>query len=162
VANKQGLYKKPSRTPRSYYRRKRHIWLVTLVHLTERLDLFFFQVSWGGLIPRPLGTSATNWPIIPAPDMIYNECGTVGGIRIGKGNRSTRRKPLPVPLSPQQIPYDLTWARTRLGLTLLLMIEKGRSLVGTRRWLMSTIKWHYILPLKILERNRPSRWRSLE
>jgi hypothetical protein len=34
-------------------------------------------------------------------------------MRIGKGNRSTRRKPAPVPLYPPQIPHDLTWARIR-------------------------------------------------
>jgi hypothetical protein len=25
-------------------------------------------VSWGGVRPSPLGTSATVWPIVPAPD----------------------------------------------------------------------------------------------
>jgi hypothetical protein len=34
-------------------------------------------------------------------------------MRIGRGNRSTQRKPAPVPLCPPQIPHDLTWARTR-------------------------------------------------
>jgi hypothetical protein len=30
---------------------------------------FFFLVSWGrGMRVWPLGTSATNWPVIPAPD----------------------------------------------------------------------------------------------
>jgi hypothetical protein len=33
-----------------------------------------------------LGTSATNWPTVPAPD---DKCGEVGGIRIGRGNLST-------------------------------------------------------------------------
>jgi hypothetical protein len=28
----------------------------------------FFLVSWGGVRLSPLGTSATNWPIVPAPD----------------------------------------------------------------------------------------------
>jgi hypothetical protein len=28
------------------------------------------------------------------------------------GNRSTRRKPAPVPLCPPQMPHDLTWTRT--------------------------------------------------
>jgi hypothetical protein len=28
----------------------------------------FFLVSWGGVRLSPLGTSATNWPILPAPD----------------------------------------------------------------------------------------------
>jgi hypothetical protein len=45
--------------------------------------------------------------------MIDDECGAVGGMRIGRENRSTRRKPAPVPLCPPQIPHDLTWARTR-------------------------------------------------
>jgi hypothetical protein len=34
-------------------------------------------------------------------------------MRNGRGNRSTRRNPAPVPLCPPQIPHDLTWARTR-------------------------------------------------
>jgi hypothetical protein len=34
-------------------------------------------------------------------------------MRIGRGNRSTVRKPAPVPLCPPQIPHDLTWVRTR-------------------------------------------------
>jgi hypothetical protein len=62
----------------------------------------------------PLGTSAINWPIVPAPDD-NDECGAVGGMRIGRGNRSTRKKPAPVPLYPPQILHDLTWVRTRTG-----------------------------------------------
>jgi hypothetical protein len=27
-----------------------------------------FLVSWGGVRLSPLGTSAINWPIVPAPD----------------------------------------------------------------------------------------------
>jgi hypothetical protein len=69
---------------------------------------FSFLVSWGGIRLSPLGTSATN-----QPRMVDDECGPVGGMRIGSGNRSTRSKPAPVPLCPPQIPYDLTWARTR-------------------------------------------------
>jgi hypothetical protein len=34
-------------------------------------------------------------------------------MKIGRGNRSTRRKPAPAPLSPPQIPFDQTRARTR-------------------------------------------------
>jgi hypothetical protein len=44
----------------------------------------------------PLGTSATEWPIVPAPG--YYDDGEFGGMKIGKGNRSTRRKPTPAPL----------------------------------------------------------------
>jgi hypothetical protein len=42
-----------------------------------------------------------------------DECELVGGMRIDGGNRSSRIKPVPVPLCPPQIPHDLTWARTR-------------------------------------------------
>jgi hypothetical protein len=34
-------------------------------------------------------------------------------MRIGRGNRNTRRKLTPVPLCPPQIPHDRTRARTR-------------------------------------------------
>jgi hypothetical protein len=44
--------------------------------------------------------------------MDYDECGAVGGM-LSRGNRSTRRKPAPLPLYPPQIPHDLTRARTR-------------------------------------------------
>jgi hypothetical protein len=48
------------------------------------------------------------------PRMIDDyDYGAVGGMRIDRGNRSTRRKPAPVPLCPPQIPHDLTWDRTR-------------------------------------------------
>jgi hypothetical protein len=43
----------------------------------------------------------------------YDECEAVGGMRIGRENRSTRRKPAPVSLCPPQIPHDLTRAPTR-------------------------------------------------
>jgi hypothetical protein len=56
----------------------------------------------------PLGTAATSRPIVPAPGN-YDD-GEIGGMMIGKGNRSTRRKPAPVPLCPPQTPHA---ARTR-------------------------------------------------
>jgi hypothetical protein len=49
------------------------------------------------------------WPLtglLYQPWTIYDERGAVVGMRIGRGNRSTRRTPTP-------IPHDLTWARTR-------------------------------------------------
>jgi hypothetical protein len=39
--------------------------------------------------------------------MIDDDYGAVGGMRIGRGNQSTRRKPAPVPLCAPQIPHDL-------------------------------------------------------
>jgi hypothetical protein len=41
------------------------------------------------------------------------DCGSIGGMKIDRGNWNTRTKPAPVPLCPPQIPYDLTQARTR-------------------------------------------------
>jgi hypothetical protein len=70
-------------------------------------------VSLGGVRLSPLGTSATVG-LLYQPRMIdVDDYGAVGGMRIGRGNRSTRRKPAPVPPCPPQIPHDLTWDRTR-------------------------------------------------
>jgi hypothetical protein len=74
---------------------------------------FFFLVSWGGVRLGPLGTAATTG-LLYQPQMIDDGgCRAIGGMKIGRGNRSARRKPAPVLLCPQQIPHDLTWARTR-------------------------------------------------
>jgi hypothetical protein len=54
----------------------------------------------------PLGTSATEWPIVPAPGD-YDD-GEFGAMKIGRGNRSTRRKPAPAQICPPQIPLDQT------------------------------------------------------
>jgi hypothetical protein len=53
-----------------------------------------------------LDTSATDWPIVPAPGDYEN--GELGEMMTGKGNRNTLRKPTPVPLRPPQLPHDLT------------------------------------------------------
>jgi hypothetical protein len=62
---------------------------------------FLIGIVGGGVQLAPLGTAATNWPIVPAS----GDCddGEIGGI-IGRGNRSTRRKPTPAPLCPLQTP----------------------------------------------------------
>jgi hypothetical protein len=57
----------------------------------------------GGVQLGPIGTTATNTPIVPAPD--YYDGGKFGGIMIGKGNRSTRRKHVPVLLCPPHTPH---------------------------------------------------------
>jgi hypothetical protein len=58
------------------------------VHLIL-LHSLVFLFSWCGVRLSPLGTSATNWRIVPSPD--DDECGVVGGMRIGRGNRSTQK-----------------------------------------------------------------------
>jgi hypothetical protein len=51
--------------------------------------------------------SGHQWPIVPAPRDY--DAGEIGGM-IGRGNRSTRSTPAPVPLCPPQTPHA---ARTR-------------------------------------------------
>jgi hypothetical protein len=63
----------------------------------------------GGVQLGPLGTVATNRPIVLAPGD-YDD-GEIGGM-IGRGNQSTRRKPGPVPLCPPQTPHA-TQTRTQ-------------------------------------------------
>jgi hypothetical protein len=58
----------------------------------------------------PFGTAATYRHIVPAPGD-YDD-GEIGGMKIGRGNRSTRRKPVPMPLCLPQIPHA-TRTRTR-------------------------------------------------
>jgi hypothetical protein len=51
------------------------------------------------------------WPLFSVlyqPRMMRDRHGVVGGMRIYRGNRSTRRKPTLVPLCAPQIPHDLT------------------------------------------------------
>jgi hypothetical protein len=66
--------------------------------LTIPVSIFFFNLC-GGI----LGTAATTG----LPRMIGDgDCREIGGMKIGRGNRSTRRKPAPAPLCPPQIPHD--------------------------------------------------------
>jgi hypothetical protein len=44
-----------------------------------------------------------------------NDCGAIGGMRIGRGNQNTRRRPAPVPFCPPQIPDDLDSKSGRRG-----------------------------------------------
>jgi hypothetical protein len=60
-----------------------------------------------------LGSAATTGLLYQPKMMDDGDCGAVGGMKIGRGNRSTRREPAPAPLCPPQIPHELTWARTR-------------------------------------------------
>jgi hypothetical protein len=63
--------------------------------------VFFFNLCVG-----TLGAAAATG-LMYQPRMIgKGDCGEIGGMKIGKGNRSTRRKPSPPPLCPPQIPRD--------------------------------------------------------
>jgi hypothetical protein len=76
--------------------------------LHEILNSVFFKKNYigilrGGVKLGPLGTAATNRPIVPVTGD-YDDA-EIGGM-IGRENRSTRRKPAPAPLCPSQIPHD--------------------------------------------------------
>jgi hypothetical protein len=73
---------------------------------TDNIVKYFYLIVTvgGGVLLGPLGTAATIRPIVPALDD-YDD-GEIGGM-FGRGNRSTRRKPAPVPLYPPQTPHML-------------------------------------------------------
>jgi hypothetical protein len=74
-------------------------------------SFFLIRLVGSGVQLGPLGTAATDWPIVTYPGDYDEE--EFGGIKIGKGNRSTRREPATAPLCPPQIPLDQTRIRTR-------------------------------------------------
>jgi hypothetical protein len=82
--------------------------------------------SWGG-VRRPLTD------LLHQPQMIGNDCGSIGGLRIDRGNPSTRRQPAPVPFCP---PHDLTWARTRPA---AVKTRRQTILVMTQPELLTTL-----------------------
>jgi hypothetical protein len=63
--------------------------------------VFFFNLCGG-----TLGTAATTGLLYQTRMVGDGDCGETSGMKIGRGNRSTRRKPAPASLCPPQIPYD--------------------------------------------------------
>jgi hypothetical protein len=63
----------------------------------------FIIILSGG---ETLGTAATTG-LLYQPQVIGDgDCGEIGGMKIDRGKRSTRKKPAPAPLCPPQIPHD--------------------------------------------------------
>jgi hypothetical protein len=77
--------------------------------------LFFIIIIiiLSGVRLSPLGTAVTIGLLYQTHMTDDGDCGAIGGIMIGRGNRSTRNNPATVPLCPPQIPHDLNRARTR-------------------------------------------------
>jgi hypothetical protein len=76
---------------------------------------YFIIISFiilNGVGLSPLGTAVTIGLLYQPQVIDDGDCGAIGGIKIGRGNRSTRRKSAPMTLCPPQTPHDLTWART--------------------------------------------------
>jgi hypothetical protein len=78
----------------------------------NRINLWevkFFSLmgsNWVHLVLRPL------FSLLHQPKK-KDDCGAIGGMRIGRGNRCTRRNPFPMPLCPPQILHELTLTLTR-------------------------------------------------
>jgi hypothetical protein len=112
------------------------------------LTLFYFFYYWWG------GTYVTRycghfWPIVQPQMIDEGYCGANGGMKIGRGNRSTRRKPAPAPFCPPQIPLDQTRARTRaaaVGSQRLTAWAMARPKV-----LLSLRKWYSQLGIFVVE-----------
>jgi hypothetical protein len=78
--------------------------LQNMVRKIQTKEFILIGIVGGGVQFGPIDIAATNRPIVPAPGD-YDE-GEIGGKLIGRGNRSTRSKPVPVPLCPPQIPHS--------------------------------------------------------
>jgi hypothetical protein len=91
-----------------------HLNLVWLNWFMRTYFVFLFWPTfflWGGTyVTRYCGHF---WPIVQPQMIDGGDCGVIGGMKIGRGNRSTLRKPAPAPLCPPRIPLDQTRARTR-------------------------------------------------
>jgi hypothetical protein len=67
---------------------------------------YYYYYYYYYLCSGTLGTVATTGILYQLQMIDDGDCGEIGGIKIGRGNRSTRSKPAPVPLCPPQIPHD--------------------------------------------------------
>jgi hypothetical protein len=64
--------------------------------------VYFFYYWWGGT--KSIGTAATSGLLYKPQIIEEGDCGAIGRMKIGRGNRSTRRKPAPAPLFAPQNP----------------------------------------------------------
>jgi hypothetical protein len=72
-------------------------------YISKLLLLLFIILS--GERPSPLGTMATTGLLYQPQVIDDGDCGEIGGMKIGRGNRSTLRKSTPAPLCPPQIQH---------------------------------------------------------
>jgi hypothetical protein len=62
--------------------------------------MWFLQLcptTTSGAGPSPPGTAATSGQLYKPQMIDEGDCGAIGGMKIGRGNRSTQRKPAPAP-----------------------------------------------------------------
>jgi hypothetical protein len=71
------------------------------------VNIFFYYYhysKWGET--ESLGTAATTGLLYQTQMIGDGDCGEISGMKIGRGSRSTRRKPAPELLCSPQIPHD--------------------------------------------------------
>jgi hypothetical protein len=85
---------------------RRSKWAYTRRYTALSLSLL---ILCGGMRLSALGKSVNNCPFVPASD----EYEALGGMRIGRGNRSILRKFSKMPLCPPQIQLGLAWGWNR-------------------------------------------------
>jgi hypothetical protein len=74
-----------------------------VLRLSQQLEQGILLILLSGMRLSPLSTVDAT-VLMYQPHMIDDgDCGAVGRIKIGRGNRSTRRKPAPLPRCPPQI-----------------------------------------------------------
>jgi hypothetical protein len=72
------------------------------------LNPYFFIIILGGVRLSPLGTAATTGLLYQLQTIVDGDRGAIVGMKIGRENQSTWRKPAPAPLCPPQNPHDQT------------------------------------------------------
>jgi hypothetical protein len=77
-------------------------WCPYFEELNMPFDITFFFYLCGGA----LGTTATTGLLYQPRVIGDGDCGEIGGMKIDRENRSTRRKPATASLCPPQIPHD--------------------------------------------------------
>jgi hypothetical protein len=73
--------------------------------------LFRALWSYKFLASEPIHLTTISMSKLYSVDCMINKCGSIGGMRIDRGNGSTRRNPAPVSFCPPEIPYYFTWGR---------------------------------------------------
>jgi hypothetical protein len=145
----------------------------TCLHADFLFSLFFRPWRWRRYVPpkRRLTLNGLHGVIsqkmvlfiFSVDDRIMNEYRAFLGMRIGKGNWSTPRKPAPVPLCPPQIPYGffnskriinmdwsrlaqdgLQWRRAASMVVTLLVPYKVENLL-TSCWVTISFCWRDVL-----------------
>jgi hypothetical protein len=106
--------------------------LILTIQLSNSWDIFFYY-WWGGT--KSVSTAATSGLLYKPQIIDEDDCGAIGGIKIGTGETEVLgEKPAPAPLFAPQIPHDQTRARTpgrRGGKPATNRLSYGAAFPGT-------------------------------